>query len=62
MITVEKGVVVAIQKLGQDQAVVGGQALSETLKGVEREGWRVDRELPPFRIEGRYTTPLVREV
>jgi hypothetical protein len=61
-ITVENGVVVAVQahKEGFGRAIVGGQTLYDTLKSLERDGWKPEGELPPYAAEGKYTIPIVK--
>jgi hypothetical protein len=61
-ITVENGVVVAVEahQEGSGRAAVGGQPLYDTLKNLEKDGWKAEGELPPFTTEGKYTIPIVR--
>jgi len=48
-------------KDGFGRNIVGGEALYETLKSLEREGWRVDGDLPPFTTAEEYQIKLVKD-
>ena len=62
IITVENGVVVAVQTLneGFGQNFVGGQTLYDTLKSLEKAGWKPEDELQPFTSQGKYTITIVK--
>ena len=54
-VTVENGVVVAVQSEGQLPTWVSGATLSITLNDLAEDGWQSDSEAPPpTTIEGRY--------
>src|ERR1039458_7829154 len=59
-ITVENGVVVAVQSEtpGQSSASLGGGALYTVLTEIQKHGWKIEGELPPYSIEGRYVINL----
>jgi hypothetical protein len=62
-ITIKNGVVGAVQshEEGFGRAIVGGQALYETLKSLEKDGWRVEGELPARTTEGEYQIKFVKD-
>ena len=59
-ITVENGVVIAVQSEGQSPAPLGGGTLATTLKDLEKDGWEFegDHPPPPHTTEGRYVIKI----
>jgi hypothetical protein len=59
-ITVMNGLAVAVEGEETFGLVPGGEALNETIKTLNKVGWIVDGELPPFKDKGKYTIPIVK--
>jgi hypothetical protein len=58
-VTVENGVVVAVQSEGQSPAPLGEGTLTKTLNDLAEDGWEFDGELPPYNpTEGRYVLKI----